>query len=502
MAKTLMVTLTLGVCVLVFAGLALEAADDAGGNPAVTPRIRKAKDIDAKIPTPRFELFVAPAGKPTAKGTKGDPLDLSSVIQNKYKVKPGTVVWLLPGEYVGNFVNAASQKGTEARPIIYRNYDNGRATIIGDKKGYTLEIKGTHCWFWGLEVTTRNSNNKNAFWVLGKHVRLINNYIHHDGICNGNGIGGWDSGPGHVYYGNLISGIAVKEGKKGGHAIYTQNTGTRNGAKVISNNIMFNNYKFTMHVYSTNGTELSGFRIRRNITFGNRRDFEVGGQNKPVVFDCVIEENYFCGPGRNSLMCGWNGRVDSTTIKDNYLVGQIHGGMYLRRLVSGNTVTGNTIISLSPTLFMFGEWKRKSPDFKSNTFDRNTYYWGGPGKHMVYIAPKGNEKLTFKQWREKTGWDANSTVIKAARPAKNKIVMLPNEYDPARTHVLIYNWQKSKTVELDVSSALSAGDKYRLVDVEDYYGKAVLEGTCKAKPLRVPMEGKDYRCFILMKLAK
>ncbi len=64
--------------------------------------------------------------------------------------------------------------------------------------------------------------------------------------------------------------------------------------------------------------------------------------------------------------------------------------------------------------------------------------------------------------------------------------------------------QGTKDSPWDVESALGGrqkiapGDKYRLMDPRDLYGKPVLEGTFTGKPIAVPLKG-EFAAFVLMK---
>jgi dienelactone hydrolase len=79
-----------------------------------------------------------------------------------------------------------------------------------------------------------------------------------------------------------------------------------------------------------------------------------------------------------------------------------------------------------------------------------------------------------------------------------KAVLIPNKYDPTRANVAIYNGAKADKVALDVSKFLKAGEKYRLLNPRDLFGKPVLEGKTDGASITVPMAG-EFAAFVLLK---
>ena len=72
-------------------------------------------------------------------------------------------------------------------------------------------------------------------------------------------------------------------------------------------------------------------------------------------------------------------------------------------------------------------------------------------------------------------------------------VLIPNKYDSNRANLAIYNGAKAAEVPVDVSKLLKPGDKYRLLNPKDFFGKPILEGTCGGASITVPMSGSSAR---------
>jgi len=53
------------------------------------------------------------------------------------------------------------------------------------------------------------------------------------------------------------------------------------------------------------------------------------------------------------------------------------------------------------------------------------------------------------------------------------------------------NWTKSKTVDVDPSTFLKAGDAFHIQSALDFFGTPVLEGKYEGKPVTIPMPVKE-----------
>ena len=440
------------------------------------------------LPPPLHEVFVSLDGTPDATGTIDDPKSLESVVTDA-ELAAGTIVWLRAGEYSGALSQSSAQDGTPDHPVIVMPFCGERATLLDE-----VSLRGDSTYWIGVELTSSGTSGGIDIYD-GDDVRLVNCIIH-DPPNGYNGIGGWRVGSGHIFYGNLIWGIAPNHEDPHGHAIYTQNDSPNYGLKTITNNILFNNNKFSLHAYCEGGTELSGFRVTNNISFGNSRYFLLGGGGNITLRDNVVSSNYFYEPKTYPFMPGWYGPTDTMTITDNYVAS---GGSpaWFRRHEYGSIVRGNTFISSGTYRLFFDEYQDESPEYSTFEWDENTYYVGATDDFRVlYCRSDGNTSYSLEEWRSLTGWDTNSQIVEAQKPSQNKTVVLSNRYKIKRAHIAIYNWEASDSVDVDVSSILSAGDYFRLVDVEDYFGEPVLKGFYDGEPLSVPM-AEEFKCFVL-----
>jgi len=73
---------------------------------------------------------------------------------------------------------------------------------------------------------------------------------------------------------------------------------------------------------------------------------------------------------------------------------------------------------------------------------------------------------------------------------RTKTFVFPNEYEPGRAHVVVYNYDRRKTVSASLDGAgLKAGEAYEILDAQNPLGPAVRTGTfAPGKPVELPMD--------------
>jgi len=223
------------------------------------------------------QWFVAANGSANGTGNADSPIDIITAFggeASRRKIKPGDIVWLRGGSYVGTF--QIDLRGTPAAPIHIREYPGERAVFDkgrADRKTGALEVRSSNVWFWDFEVAnslqdrTPTDVNGKINPVRGSGINVWKagnkfiNLIIHD---NGHGIGLWNEEGDTEIYGCLIfnNGNNKKE-----HGIYGNN---KTGTQLISNNIIFNNAGYGLHLYAdTTSYSLEGFDVIENAIFNN-----------------------------------------------------------------------------------------------------------------------------------------------------------------------------------------------------------------------------------------
>jgi hypothetical protein len=183
-------------------------------------------------------------------------------------------------------------------------------------------------------------------------------------------------------------------------------------------------------------------------------------------------------------------------ITDNYIASGA-SEMTLEEWNSG-TVTGNTFFSTSSSLTGFRAallTVRNAANVPSSAFswNNNNYFdtttTSGTSSPFAYsndgTAPPA---MTFAQWKSATGWDSGGQYVRS-RPTGTTVFVRPNQYEPGRANIAVYNWDLAASVNVNVSGILPVGALFEVRNVQNYFGPPVLSGTYTGQLLTLPMTG-------------
>lgn len=434
-----------------------------------------------------LDFYVSPTATGTGNGSFENPWQLQQALNSPAIITNpmDTIwIWLRGGTYTNTFDTQSSfscfTNGTANAPVIFRNYDNKRATLDGQMT-YTLVFslgKCSYTWFWGIEIFNSDIRDRDHssidrlgnVYCTAENIKFINLIVHD----MGSGLDSWKTASNSETYGCIIYNIgnnlpngANWEGH--GHGMYLQNDTI--GVKKIQNNIIFSTFGYGMKVWQTTNTDAIGnFDIQRNIVFnGGAASENLGGVGKNsrthnffIVSNSVnnpirnveIKHNYtYAGintprPPVNAF--GLNYGVENMTLDSNYLTCQTRLG-FNNTPVFNASVTGNKIIAGIPATYGYYLW-----GFADVDYPQNTYLPAEPTSGLEYFV-------------------------------------LPNKYEKGRAHIAIYNWDSAEMVKIDVSnSELSPGDIYELVNVMDYYNDIITDTLSATRMITVPMTGHTF----------
>lgn len=423
--------------------------------------------------------YVGPDGSKTNPGTREAPWDIYSALDGTQKVAPGDTIWLLSGTYKPE--PTCSLEGTAEKPILVRGVPRARVILDGETH-HPLIVKGSHTWFWGFTVLSSNpqrldpnvagnelSYKRGGIYVAGGQGNRFINLVLRDLMTGAYLLKGARD---VELYGCLIynSGRALDSGSPPteGDGVYTQND---QGAKVIADNIIFNNYGMGIVAHGSSAAVIRNYRITGNILFNNgalagpeklsaNLYIAGGGATRDNI---VIEDNcFYLTPSRKAGSDTIGAPDDppgkALTIRNNHWAG------------SGATL-------------QIGKWSKAR-------FSGNTIYSDGA---LVSLADAAGADL-------RPG-DGNNILLGAetyaagtSKPAKalekTWIIIRPNKYEPGRANICIYNWDATDAVEVDLSTAgLKKGEAFEIRDAQNFFSAPVAEGTYEGKPVSIPMKG-------------
>jgi hypothetical protein len=451
------------------------------------------------------QFYVAPNGSPSGDGSREHPWDLASALSGR-KIPAGSAIWLRGGTYVGVFKSTLA--GTQEAPITVRSYAGERAIVSDNREragAGTINVMGSWTIYRDFEVTNSATGRGASrqyrpmgFEVTGPHNKFINLVIHD----TGHGMGVWKEAVDAEIYGNIIFNCGTQNelvDQGHGHGLYSQNN---EGTKNIRENVIFNQFGWGIHVWPGPG-DVKGYDIEGNVLFNN------GILSSPSHFDdnllisshapyhaerIKIVNNYTydfprSAPGAKfydagvCLLCT-DPRPqagDDLVVQGNYFVGGAPN------VIIGNwqnvTVSSNSFIG-EKGFVAYGGGARQVK------WDQNRYFGeglqAGGQQHVAFLVE--NKVVPFQEWSEKTGLDRNSN-FSADMPAGLQVFIRPNQYEPGRANIIVYNWKRQDRVEVDLRSILKTGEPYVVLNVQDYLGEPVQSGVFDGKPVSLPMVG-------------
>jgi uncharacterized protein YjdB len=437
-------------------------------------------------PVSHAGYYVAPTGSPTGNGSAASPWNLATALAHPAAVQPGDTIWLRGGTYPYAALTS-NLTGTAANPIILRQYPGERAIVDG-----YMTVHGGYTWFWGFEILNSHLSDPEfmAFNLQAPGIKLINCIIHD---AAGNGPGVWAAAIGAELYGNLIynNGRMGSAPGRHGHGIYFQNA---TGTQRYVDNILFNGYAHNFHGYGE-GVALNNLYFEGNVSFNaaqytgyGGREYLIGGY-QPVQ-NLTFTGNYSyraASQGGGLNLFGYpDGALNPTgsLVTNNYLSGLVQLLNW-----SGATFTGNTLVNAP----FEAAWVAvpNSAALANFNWNNNTYRWPGlsGGAQFVTItgAPPGViDAQDFAEWRSDNGFDANSD-FQHASPTGQVIRVRPNQYEPGRANVIVYNWSGAAMATVNLSNVLQPGDLFEVREVQNYFGTPAISGTYGGGGVALPM---------------
>ena len=332
---------------------------------------------------------------------------------------------------------------------MVRQYPGERATLDGNYAGHdpTLEIHGVYAWYWGFEITNSDPTRWSdtpfvpparrgmAVEVEGDHVKLIHLVLHdtNQGVLTASSANDTEIAGCLIYYNGYD---APDRGH--GHGIYVQND-SGNATKRVHDNIIFEQFGYGLHGYTESG-KLDHIEYDGNTVFDNGglsshgwdTNILLGGLkravNPTITSNATYNQDHH---GANNL--GYRAGCSGPMVKDNYL----DGDTALKIVSCSNvTMTGNSFYDTVS-------------GFTPSQFPNNTYY--------------------------------------SSRPGGSKVFLRPSAYESGRAHLTVYNWDLASSVAVDVSSLMTPGTEWVLLNAQNPFGAAVATGTYSGGTLDVPM---------------
>ncbi len=438
------------------------------------------------------EFYASPRGSPLGDGSRTKPWDLQTALSQPAPVTPGSTIWLRGGRYTGGTHRGgflSKLTGTADAPIVVRQFPGERSIVTN-----SLDATGSYTWFWGFDVTSaRQAATGTDYEYLvsvraGVGNRFINLVIRdgpNTGVASFTPL--YTTATQTTIYGCLIYNNGTHFNLD--HGLYLQND-VATGTVTVTDNIVFNNEAFGLHVYSAPADgRLSGFNIEGNVLFGNGSISTPVNRNNEILIggtaaanDIVVRNNYTYREGASGFspykVAAEIGYTDGSNangdvvLENNYFV----GGFYINRWSSA-TVRGNLVYDYGGPMVL------TDSSVSGQTWSDNRFY-GVSTRSNWQHAP--NSPADFATWQAQTGVPRPGRYA-GSGPPPNLVVVRPNQYEAGRANMVVYNWQQHATVSVDLSTVLNVGDRYVVRNVQDFDGTPVASGTYEGGSIQLPM---------------
>jgi len=440
------------------------------------------------------DFFVAPNGTQLGPGTLSQPYDLATALSGHVS-QPGDTFWLRGGEYRLGHLDT-SIEGAAGRPVTFRGVTGEYPRVDGSVSVFN---SSGYVTFRDFEMFSSDTNRISAqtgvgfsvtdiitlsgFSSYAPNVSFINLVVHDQ---TRHGIYLYQGSTNALIYGCILFNNGwVSPDNAEGHGLYVQgNVGTR----MLADNVIFNNCGVSLHIYDNAvGETLQGVILDGNVAFHagaiqNVREYRdwVIGVDLPADFaDGIVLANNMGYQAADAnfypeVQIGRDAINGSVIITNNYMPLGLRMSNWRQATVSGNLFAPRStdhVINLDQTLVeLDGNW------------DNNLYVFDPVGSEIML----NSLPYDFSTWQQATGFDLSSTLVSGELHGI-RVFVRSNLYEPGRANIVVYNWDKSSTVSVDVSSVLPWGWGFEVRNAQDLQAAPVLSGVFRGQRLELPM---------------
>jgi hypothetical protein len=380
------------------------------------------------------DWYVGPNGTAANPGTKESPWDIASALNGRQEVRPGDTIYLLEGTY--------RRRPNELFEVRLAGSTDG-PIHVGPAGGSRARIDG------GLAVLSPSAN----LWIRDLEV-FVSEPVPEKAVSAG-------SSPADLKRPN--GGLHMHGGKD---------------CKYI--NLVIHNCNQGISCWV--------------------------GEINAEIYGCIMYGNGWLGVDRGHGHCIYTQNDEGVKTISNCIMTCRYDGSYTmhaygsaRAYVNNYLATQN--ICYAPGPFLLGGGR---PSHGIRVYGNYLY---GIDMRIGYGAPWNedcdirdnvvvNGRLEIERYRSAV--QENNLIVgkNDVRPAQNKSVLLPNKYDPDRAHLVIYNWDKAETVDVDAGRFAKDGDVIELFDPKDPFGNPTATPTRRNGIIRVPIH-EEFTVFLV-----
>ena len=408
------------------------------------------------------DWHVASNGAPENEGSPKSPWDIASALGGKQTaIKPGDAIWLEGGTYRIDRSPPNDRElptaqlpvvlvGAMDKPIRVRPVAGQRVTIDG---GLRVAAPSARLWIEGLEIMVSEPRTKKVD-AKGKESFGENRPWGGLEVLSGE----------EMKFINLV----IHDCQQGVGFWHTAKNCELYGCVIYDNGWMSTARGSGHAVYAQNqpdGTKTISDCI---LTRGYGFLMHIYGSSRAPIENFVVTRNIAFRGGERFLV-GGNGADRNNTVVSNYLYNaslQFGYNISVNRTNENGVVRGNIVVDGNLEVSRY-------VDLDANRISEENFVIGKKG----------------------------------SRPDQLLSVLLPNQYDPKRAHLAVYNLrsvysdpedalQDRELVKIQADKFLKPGQQYRLMDPTNLFGEPVYRGNCGKDAFQVPVTG-EFAAYVL-----
>lgn len=230
------------------------------------------------------------------------------------------------------------------------------------------------------------------------------------------------------------------------------------------------------------------------------------GEVNPEIYGCILYDNGWLGVDRGHGHCIYTQNDQGAKTISNCIMTCRYDGSYTlhaygseRAHVDNYLATENICYGTGPFLIGGGR-----PSHGIRVY-RNFLY--GVAMRLGYTAPYNedcdirdniivNGRLEIVRYRNVVQEGNLVLARNEARPAQTKAVLLPNKCNSNRAHLVVYNWTKAQSVEVDAGTFAQDGTTIELLDPKDPFGRPVATTIRRNGVIRVPVQN-EFTVYVM-----
>ena len=399
----------------------------------------------------------------------------------------------------------------------------------------------------------------------GNDVKFINLFIHdkyphtpgppEPKEPTAQGIGGGDDNDDCEFYGNII----FRNGWTNlDHGFYTQVTAAHTTKRWVDN-VVFENSGEGFQIYGSapilrniyyegNVAFSTSMLTDRNPALQPQMNVLIGGNYGTKNLTCVIVRNSFTyhpdPAAKRGVDIGYKNHNNSLILVENNYFTCVPRAIPAHLLLfvlpglhrSGNCCATGSLAEARSNVFCVallhgrgsccwshsgGVHAMELNHAASDVTVRNNTFWAPDGMVTVSLDPPGHVVFEQNRYIENNGsfsLDALRKQISSGstdrmvpggaggRPAGLQVFTRVNRYEPNRVHVIVYNWEHTPTVKLDLGAVLGDHQRFSIIEARNLYSAPAFTGTWVkggtvdvAMPTNAQSGHGEFACFVLFR---